>query len=165
MKANSTMGIAHTARWALCVAVLMCAGVVHAAGQLALDGAVYQEIEVRSPDGEVMVKRVAAAKVVPGGEVIYEISYANTGDEPVTDVTIDNPVPPELAFVEIDGPPPAAVSVDAGKSYGDLAGLTVVEADGRVRPARPADVTHLRWVLGDVPPASSGKVAFRARIK
>lgn len=165
MKANNTMGIVRTARWAIGAAVLLCVGLAHAAGQLALDGAVYQEIEVRSADGDVSVKRVAAAKVVPGGEVIYEISYSNTGDEPVTRVAIDNPVPPQLTFVDVEGVPLTAVSVDGGTAYGDLADLTVAAADGRARPAQPADVTHLRWVLGEVQPGSSGKVAFKAMVK
>lgn len=159
------MGIVRTARWALGAAVFFCVGVVQAAGQLALEGAVYQEVEVTSPDGEVSVKRVAAAKVVPGGEVIYEISYANTGDEPVTKVAIDNPVPPQLTFVDAEGAPPTAVSVDAGKTYGDLGALVVTDADGEARPAQPADVTHLRWVLGEVLPGGEGKVAFKARVK
>lgn len=165
MKANNSMGIVRTTRWALCAAVLLCLGVAHAAGQLALDGAVYQEIEVTSPEGDVSVKRVAAAKVVPGGEVIYEISYSNTGDEPVTRVAIDNPVPPQLTFVDAEGAPPTAVSVDAGKTYGDLAALVVTDANGEARPAQPADVTHLRWVLGEVLPGAEGKVAFKARVK
>jgi hypothetical protein len=40
------------------------------------------------------------------------------------------------------------VSVDAGKSWGPLAKLTVRGADGAPRPAQGSDVTHLRWKLG-----------------
>lgn len=165
MKTNSVVGIVRNARWALGAAALLCMGVAQAAGQLALAGAVYQEIEVRTPEGEVTTKRVPAAKVVPGGEVVYEITYANAGDASVTNVAIDNPVPPQLTFVAAESVPLTGVSVDGGKAYGDLEDLTVAAPDGRERPAQPADVTHLRWVLGEVAPGSSGKVAFRARVK
>lgn len=165
MNANNTLGIFRKARWALCAVVLSCMGFAQAAGQLDLDGAVYQDIQVRTPEGEVSTERVAAAKVVPGGEVVYEITYANTGDEPVTNVAIDNPVPPQLTFIDVEGISPATVSVDGGNVYGELAGLTVVAPDGRVRPAQPGDVTHLRWVLGEVHPGSSGRVAFKAMVK
>src|SRR5687768_6325667 len=85
MNANNVVGIVRNTRWALGAAVLLaCAGIAQAAGQLALDGAVYQEVEVRTPEGEVVTRRVPAAKVVPGGEVVYEISFSNTGDAPVT---------------------------------------------------------------------------------
>ena len=166
MNANNVVGIVRNTRWALGAAVLLaCAGIAQAAGQLALDGAVYQEVEVRTPEGEVVTRRVPAAKVVPGGEVVYEISFSNTGDAPVTNVAIDNPVPPELTFVAVEGSPLTAVSVDGGQAYGALAELSVASADGQARPAQPADVTHLRWVLGEVEPGSSGKVAFKARVK
>lgn len=166
MNANNLLGIVRRTRWALGAAVFIaCAAIAQAAGQLALDGAVYQEIEVRTPEGEVVMKRVPAARVVPGGEVVYEINFANSGDAPVTNVAIDNPVPPELTFVAVEGIPLTAVSVDGGKAYGALAELSVATDDGQARPAQPADVTHLRWVLGEVAPGTSGKVAFKARVK
>lgn len=165
MNGNNAVGIVRNARWALGAALLLCLGVAQAAGTLVLDGAVYQEVEVRSPDGTVATRRVPAAKVVPGGEVVYEITYANNGDAPVTNVAIDNPVPPQLIFVAEEGAPLTAVSVDGGQAYGQLTELSVAMADGQMRAAMPADVTHLRWVLGEVGPGASGKVAFKARVK
>ena len=166
MNAKQMVGIVRSARWAFgAVVFLACAGIAQAAGQLALEGAVYQEVEVRTPEGELVLKRVPAAKVVPGGEVVYEITFANTGDAPVTNVAIDNPVPPQLTFVAVDGRPLTAVSVDGGRAYGALAELSVAAENGQARPAQPADVTHLRWVLCEIEPGSRGKVAFKARVK
>lgn len=165
MMRHDSFRFAPTARWAFAAAVLVCAGVVQAAGKLELAGSVYQDVEVVSPQGVAEMKRVPAARVVPGGEVVYEITYVNSGDEPVTNVAIDNPVPPQLVFVDVEGAALTAVSVDGGGTYGALPELVVSEANGETRPAQPADVTHLRWILGEVPPARSGKVGFKARVK
>lgn len=165
MNAHIKFSSNRVAPWVMGAIALLFAGSAIAAGKLELAGAVYQEIEVLTPEGTPKVQRVPAARVVPGGEVVYEITYANSGDEPVTNVAINNPVPPQLTFVDAEGVPLTAVSVDGGGTFGALAELVVSDADGKARPALPADVTHLRWVLGEVPPARSGKVAFKARVK
>lgn len=146
--------------------------VVAASGAAAQDGgplkftnAVYQEVEVKAPDGKVTKKLVPAAKVVPGNEVVYEIEYSNTGTETASDVAITNPVPPELAFVDIVGMPATAFSVDGGQQFGQLAELEITNSDGTKRPAQASDVTTVRWVLPDLKPGAKGKVSFRARVK
>ena len=136
MKANNLIGFVRTARWALGVAVLVCVGAAHAAGPLQITNAVYQEVEVRAPDGSVTHKRVVAERVVPGGEVIYEISYENTGTEPATEIAIDNPLPAEVAFVDA-ATEPTVVSVDGGQTFGELEALTVEGPDGEPRAAQP----------------------------
>ncbi|HEU4814127.1 MAG TPA: hypothetical protein VFS99_07865 [Xanthomonadaceae bacterium] len=165
MNANNVLGFVRKTRWALGAAVLFSVGIVNAQGVFDVQGAVYQDIEVRTPEGEVETKRVPVARVVPGNEVIYEITYANQGDAPITEVAIDNPVPPQLTFVDVEGVPFTAVSVDGGEAYGALEALTVTAEDGGTRPAQAADVTHLRWVLGVIDPGAGGKVAFKARVK
>lgn len=153
------------AGWALCAIAGASAFGAHAQDALSLSNAVYQDVQVKAPDGKISVKRIPAAKVVPGGEVVYEIQYANTSKQVVTDVAIDNPVPAQLSFVDVEGTPLTAVSVDGGKTFDKLSALTVTGADGKPRAAQPADVTHLRWVLATLQPGSKGKVAFRARVK
>jgi uncharacterized repeat protein (TIGR01451 family) len=137
-----------------------------AADTLELKNAVFQEVDVKDADGKVHRERVAATKVVPGTEVIYVITYHNTGKQPATDVVITNPVPGELAYRPEQGPGPVSapeVSVDAGKSWGPLAKLTVRGPDGAPRPAQGSDVTHLRWKLGKpVAAGETGSVSYRA---
>jgi hypothetical protein len=42
----------------------------------------------------------------------------------------------------------------------------VVLADGIARPAQAADVTHVRWTLGDpVPSGGAGELSFRGVVK
>ena len=131
---------------------------------LAINTSAYQEIAVKAADGTTSVKRVPASKVVPGGEVVYEISYQNSGSAAATDVVIDNPVPKGLAYVDSDKTPVTEVSVDGGNAYGKIGDLTVPGPEGP-RAAQPGDVTHLRWVIARVAPGAKGIVEFKARVK
>lgn len=162
MNSNINVGFG----WAL--AVFLCAVVgpanAQAASPIVIDSAAYQEVEVKAADGSTSIKLEPAARIAPGGVVVYEISYRNTGDQPATNVAINNPVAGELVFLDASIAP-SAVSVDGGKRFGALEELTVPGADGNLRPAQPADVTNLRWTIASLAPAASGKVSFRARVK
>lgn len=130
-----------------------------------LKSAVYQDVEVVAADGSRQIQRVPAAKVVPGTAVTYVISYHNAGSEPASAVAITNPVPAQLEFVAASGAEPL-VSVDGGNHYAALATLTVAAADGQLRPAQPADVTHVRWTLtAAVKPGAEGQVSYQAKLK
>ena len=146
--------------------LLAVAPAVAAQDTLELRNAVFQEVDVKAADGTMHKERVPAAKVVPGTEVIYVITYHNTGKEPATDVVITNPIPPELAYQPELGPGPSAapdVSVDSGANFGALASLKVKDADGKPRPAQGSDVTHVRWRLSKpVAPGAEGSVSYRA---
>ena len=126
----------------------------------------FQEVDVTDADGKTHRERVPAAKVVPGSEVIYVITYRNAGAQPATGVVITNPIPTELAYQPQPGPGPSAVpdvSVDAGASFGALASLSVKDAEGKPRPAQGSDVTHVRWQLREpVAPGAQGSVSYRA---
>lgn len=147
----------------LCLAV---SGVVLAqdASPIQITNAVYQEVD-DTADGDVVKKLVPVARVVPGDDVIYVISYSNKGENEATDVVIDNPIPDELTFVDDGKTPATSVSVDNGKTFGALDALFVLGADGEPRPARTDDVTNLRWVLDRLAPGTAGAVSFRARVK
>jgi uncharacterized repeat protein (TIGR01451 family) len=156
------------ARSAISAACLLFAVAPAVAAQdtLELRNAVFQEVDVKAADGTMHKERVPAAKVVPGTEVIYVITYRNSGKQPATDVVITNPIPEELAYRPEQGPGPSAapeVSVDAGKSWGALASLKVTGDDGKPRAAQGSDVTHVRWKLGaPVKAGEQGSVSYRA---
>lgn len=166
MKANNLIGFVRTARWALGVAVLLCVGLAHAQGQIEIDSAVFQEVEVETEDGRIERRQVPASRVIPGNEVVYVISYRNVGDAPAENVAITNPVPAELSYVASQGPlPVSSVSVDQGTNYGILGDLSVPGPDGELRPATTNDVTHLRWIVPALPAGSEGAVSFTARVR
>jgi uncharacterized repeat protein (TIGR01451 family) len=152
---------------ALAASTLLWLGAAHAAGGVQLTNQVFQEVEVIGADGKPERKTVPAATVVPGTDVSYVIAYRNTGDKPAENVAITNPVPAELEYVAVLGPAPAnEVSVDGGKQFGPLTGLSVQGADGKPRAAQAADVTHVRWILNTaLQPGAGGVVSFMARLK
>lgn len=152
----------------LCGLLLVTAPVLAQEG-LELTAQVMQEIETRGKDGKLRKQTVPAARVVPGTEVTYVITYRNKGAQPAEKVVINNPVPPELSYQGSSASGPGTkfeVSVDGGATYGVLPSLRVTGADGRPRPAQPADVTHLRWTLARaVMPGAEGTVRYRAVLK
>jgi uncharacterized repeat protein (TIGR01451 family) len=133
-------------------------------GGVVITNAVYQQVEVKAADGTVHKELAPVSRVVPGDEVIYELSYRNNGSQPATGVQINNPVSPELVFVQASVPP-TMVSVDGGKTFGVLSELKVNGDDGVERPAQASDITNVRWILSTLEPGASGKVVYRARVR
>ncbi len=135
-----------------------------AASGVEIKTSAYQEVEVKAEDGTVSKKLVPAARVVPGDEVVYEITYSNKGAEAATDLAINNPVPGAVVFLQSTNPP-SAVSVDKGENYGNLGDLRVEGPEGQVRPAQPADITNLRWMIASLAPGAQGTIRYRVRVK
>lgn len=136
-----------------------------APGPIKLDTAVYQDVQVKGADGKVTTKRQAPKNVVPGDEVIYQMTYTSNANAAASNVVIDNPLPAELTFIKVEGTPATAVSIDGGKTWGQLAELKVKLADGTSRPAQPSDITSLRWVIATIAPGGKGTIAYHARVK
>jgi uncharacterized repeat protein (TIGR01451 family) len=152
----------------LVVTVLAAAPAAFAADTMKLTNEVFQEIDATGPNGEPIKKIVPAAKVVPGTEVIYVITYKNHGTEPAEDVVISNPIAAELAYKNDTANGEGAMvelSADKGETWGRLADLLVRER-GKIRPAQAGDVTNIRWTIeGAVPPGGEGQVSFRAVLR
>lgn len=166
MKTNNAVGNVRSARWAIALVALLCMGAAQSqsGGPLQISNAVFQNIEVKAPDGTVSTKRVPATTVVPGGVVVYEISVSNTGDQVATEIAIDNPLPAQVVFVDA-ATEPTVVSVDGGTTFDELAELTVPGPDGRSRAAQPSDITNLRWIIDSLAPGATGTLTFQARVK
>jgi len=151
--------------------VLLCNGAAWAqqSGRVELTLVAEQERQVITDKGEKELKRVPAAKVVPGDEVIYSIHYVNKGKEAADSVVIDNPVPEHMLYTQgsaAGADTAITFSVDKGKTYHPPSKLTVTGADGKERPATAADYTHIRWTLQKpLVPGGKGLVSFRARLK
>ena len=127
-----------------------------------------QKEEVTIDDaGERNTRLVDAAKVVPGDEVIYTVTFANIGDQPAENVVITNPLPEQLTYVDGSAFGPGAeivFSADGGKTFAKPADLVVIE-DGAPRSATSQDFTHIRWVMAnDIPAGTQGMSQFRARL-
>ncbi|MDQ8036919.1 MAG: hypothetical protein REI12_05820 [Pedobacter sp.] len=133
-----------------------------------LVSAAFQEKEV-VVNGKKSVKREPLANAVPGQEIIYVITYRNTGNEPVQNVVVNNPVPKELSYVAnsaLGNGTRFEASVDGGKTFGVFSQLSVKGTDGKPRAANGGDVTNLRWTLTTpLKAAGEGDVSYRAVLR
>ena len=136
-------------------------------GHLNVTTTVQKEEVTIDAAGKRSTKLVDAAKVVPGDEVIYTVTFSNIGDEPAENVVITNPLPEQLTYVDGSAFGPGAeivFSVDGGKTFAKPVDL-MVSKDGVQRPATAQDFTHIRWVMAnDIPAGSQGMSRFRARL-
>ena len=149
------------------VSVLLLAGAANA--DVVLEAAALSEVTTTNEAGQEVTTLMPAGKVVPGDEVIYTITYANSGTEPAADVVITNPIPDHMVFTEVEASPSGAsvsVSADGGSNYGTPRNLTVTDAMGQTRPATAADYTHVRWTFEEsLDPGAEGSVSFRAQLQ
>lgn len=103
--------------------------------------------------------------VTPGDKLLFVLSYRNGGAKPASDFVVTNPIPGAVAFSAVEGEG-AVVSVDGGKNWGALAALKIKQADGTMRAALPADVTHIRWSFARaIAAGAGGKLSFRGTVK
>jgi len=131
------------------------------------------EVEVvqKNDAGQEVLKRVEASKanVAPGDTVIFTVNYVNNGDQAATDVAVNNPVPQHMTYVDNSAEGKDAAidfSVDNGKTYGQIANLKSRTAAGKERPAAPADVTTIRWILKrPLQAGAKGSVSYKAKVK
>lgn len=115
--------------------------------------------------GQTRTELVEPKVVVPGDRLVFTINYRNASGKPVTDFAVTNPVPAAVRFAG-QASPGAIVSVDGGRSWGQLPALKVKQSDGSLRAAQPGDVTHLRWVLASaIAPGAAGSLSFRGTVR
>jgi len=124
---------------------------------------------VTDDNGVEQSRLVEAARVLPGAEVLFTVTYTNTGDEPAENVTITNPVPDHMVYVEASASGDNAsvtFSADGGESFAAAQDLLVSDANGVQRPAIVKDYTHVRWIVdNDVASSASGAVQFTAVVE
>jgi uncharacterized repeat protein (TIGR01451 family) len=148
-----------TLLFAAAAAALMAAGAA-SAGEATLSAAVFKEVETRAADGRVSTVLKPAARITPGDQVVYVLTYRNGGERPAEGVVVINPIARDLVYAGPADVRPPMVSVD-GETFGPL---TALIKDGAA--AKPADVTTLRWRLDQpVPAGGEVQLSFRARLK
>lgn len=153
--------------WAalLIAAIFAWPSVVHAQSPVELESDVYVERLVAASDGRKSRIIEKADHVLPGDELIFVLSYENTGAAPAHNFAVTNPLPRTVAFREA-ADRNALVSVDGGKNWGRLDALRVARNNGRTRPAKPRDVTHIKWRFRNgLASGTTGKLVFRGTVR
>lgn len=136
-----------------------------AASEVSLASQVLVERVKQDAGGKQVISFEPPKVVMPGDKLMFVVSYKNEGREPAAEFTVTNPIPQSVTYAGGEGEW-LSVSSDGGKNWGDLAALTVREADGTLRPAEPADVTHVRWKSSRaIAPGESGKLSFRGTVR
>lgn len=140
-------------------------GQAFAANQVALDNSVFVERVATDTNGKQRILLEEPKVVVPGDRLVFVLNYRNAGAQPADKFVITNPMPAAVRFADAGDTRPL-VSVDGGKQWGLLSDLTVPMADGTLRSAQPADVTHIRWSFEKpIPVGGTGKLMFRGVVK
>jgi uncharacterized repeat protein (TIGR01451 family) len=134
-----------------------------AASPVTLKGDVMLEKSV-TENGVTKVQLIEPKVVVPGDHLLFTTRYRNDGAQAVTNFVVTNPLPPAVALSS-EGSPGTEVSVDDGKTWGQLGTLTVADGKGGQRAAAPGDVTHIRWTIAQIAPGGSGEVQYHGIVR
>ena len=124
-----------------------------------------------SAKGKQVKKRIAAKGIQPGEELIYTLSYHNSGTETAKDVVISDPIPTGTAYLPGSASDIGEVtfSIDKGKTSNKPTLLTyeLRGSDGKTqkRVATPDDYTDIRWTIPSIPAGGKGSVTFRVKVK
>ncbi len=141
------------------------ASAAQAADSITLASQVFVEKTVTGPDGRTQVQLNQPTRVMPGDDLVFVLKYRNAGQAPAKNFSVTNPLPRAVAFRETAGGS-ALYSVDGGRNWGALPALQVRAEHGRLRLARPDDVTHVRWTFRQpLPAGASGKLTFRGTVR
>lgn len=102
-------------------------------------------------DGSMLIHREPVRRLRTGDTLEITLHYVNTGDDPVENVRLDNPVPEGTLYQTgsaTDGEAQLLISRDGGETWAKATG----EETG---------VTNLRWTLERLDGHAEGEVRFR----
>lgn len=122
-------------------------------------------------NGKEAKRKIAAKGVKPGDELIYTLTYVNSGTDAAKDVVISDPIPAGTAYVPGSASEVGDLtfSIDQGKSYKKATLLTyeIKSGDGSMqkRAASPDDYTDIRWTVREIPAGGKGSVNFKVKVK
>ena len=136
-----------------------------------LDMQVAKEVTIEE-SGQQVTRWVDAQEVLPGEKLKYTVRYVNLGDEPATQVRIENPIP-ELSVYVTDSAAGEGTTIvfsaDGGAQYSSPEQVTyevAVFGGGKGRRLATAErFTNIRWLIEQVPPGSTGEVSFQVLVQ
>jgi hypothetical protein len=109
---------------------------------------------------------VEDTEVGPADELIVSVRFTNASAHVVDSIRITSPVPPDVQYVPGSASAPGGevlFSIDNARTFGRPDELVLGAADGEVRPADPAEYTHVRWIMRTpLDAGATGIARFRA---
>lgn len=152
-------------RFLLTLLALLLPGTAWAQSQVALTSNVLVERTTTDANGAARTSLEAPGVVTPGDRLMFVLAYRNNAATPATAFEVTNPIPESVSFTSSESAG-SVLSVDGGRTWGELSRLSVRNADGTSRAATPADVTHVRWRLAQpIPAGGTGELRFRGIVK
>lgn len=127
------------------------------AARVHLTGDVFVERFEPAPGGRTARILERADALHSGDRLVFVVSWSG-GDTAGFFVT--NPVPRSIAFQPGSGNASEEVSIDGGRSWGQIDTLMVHDHDGW-RRALPEDVTHVRWRAA----GKAGQITYRGMVR
>lgn len=138
--------------------------------QITIDMTSEKEI-IEMVDGKEVTKLVSATEVEPGQILIFNLNYANNGDEKATNVVINNPIPKDTIYVigsASEDKGELLFSIDSGQAFKKPSLLTyeIKSQDGKLirKIASPEQYTDIRWIIPEILPGTSGKLSFQVKV-
>lgn len=129
---------------------------------VALESSVYVERTSYTGDGRIVRRIEPASRLVRGDKVVLVLEWS--GDRDAEGFAVTSPIPATLSFRQ-SGREGEQVSVDGGRSWGELGDLRIREG-GETRLASAADVTHVRWRITSREAAQgTGRIAYSAFVR
>ena len=144
------------------IACALIAAPAAAQENISLQSSVFIEHTSRDADGRNTRQIEPAAQLERGDRVVLLLDWQS--GERNNAFMVTTPIPESMRF-RGSGHATEAVSVDGGRSWGELGELRIRE-NGQSRLASASDVTHVRWRISSREAArGSGRIAFSAIVR
>lgn len=119
----------------------------------------------RDAAGRMQISLTEPTQLNSGDRLIFIVNYRNNSAHTASGFMITNPMPNSVAFLGTSDNQ-AHVSVDGGRSWGQLSQLQTTDSDGTRRRARAEDVTHIRWSFArPLASGQSGRLIYRGIVR
>jgi len=141
------------------------------AGDAPLTGSMEARKVVQQTSGREVL--MPAREVNPSDVIEYRLTYANTSEEALRNVSVVDPIPHGTEYISLSAtrPETGAVefSIDGGKTYHSWPvryKLVLEDGTEEWRDATPQMVSHIRWTIsGSFEPASEITFSYRTTVK
>ena len=147
---------------------LFSSGAIAESGPIKLTNTVMKEIIEKNDKGDEVVRYVEPATAVPGNTMVYTITFENIGDQPVSDIVINDPLPNNSKYIaDTAAGKDTVITFSAdGEVFDVPSKIKLKDASGKTWTATPDKYTHIRWIYKkNLLPGEIGSVTFKTKIK